>query len=217
MATPQTAPGIFPPSLDQVSAGERVVERFGFLYGYFGALATAAAVFAYLPGNRGWLGDPDNTLAAVVVLLTFAVPFLLCEFLRRKGRTVLVARGAEIGLYQLGRFVRALRADELLIRQRQAGGTQLSPYTVLFFPALLGLTFLLMPLYIDGTGGWLGFAVGALMLAPPISGALAYFRMTHCVIKGYKGGRDFLIGNGDMSRLRESLERAGVALRPDGR
>src|SRR5258708_5483373 len=113
MVTPQSVHSTFPPSLDQVNPSEQVVERFGWLPGYFGALATAGAIFAAL---GGWWGDKNVILAAA--LLPLSGPLALWwEFHRRKGRTVLVSRGAEIGVYQLGQFVRAIGADELLVRQ----------------------------------------------------------------------------------------------------
>jgi hypothetical protein len=201
MVTAQSAYGTFPPSLDQVSPSEQVVERFGWLPGYFGALATAGAIYATF---SGWWGDKN--VMSIPAVLTLSGPLALWwEFHRRKGRTVLVLHGAEVGVYRWGQFVRAIGADEMLVRQLSRFNT----FRLLFFPTLLGAFFLSMPLYINDGSQWLGFAVGVLILVPCISGARTRFKLTHCVITGYKqsrvkfdkGAAEFMISNDDKSRL----------------
>jgi len=202
MTTPQAAAASFPASLVQVDPREQVLERFGLLYGYFGALAAIGAILAYLPGNRGWWGDTN--LMGGVVLLTLGGPAAIWwELERHKRRTVLVARGGMIGIYQLGNFVRAIGTSELLEREPPTF-IKVQYLFGLFLFTLFCVFFLSMPLWLADPSRWLGLVVGVLMVVPCVVGLQSFVKLWHFVIKGYKGGGVLLISKADMSRLRKA-------------
>jgi hypothetical protein len=196
------APG-FPPRLQDVPIEVRVGERFGWLAG---AAAIAGAVYAVWFGGvlLGPKSKPDlQSIGIEVGCVIGAIFFAWYEIWRRLKRTVLVARGASIGVYRKG-------ALEIVI-----GRGQMQPYELrilntvryLLVPVLLGPMLLLVGLAsLAGSGSgkmdsvWMALA-GGYVTSIGVSIVWTRILCKHFFIAKGGGREEVLFTSADLTRL----------------
>lgn len=108
----QATSTIFPPDLDQINVVEQSPELFGWLPSYVGLLSLAACI-AMLASSKPLKSDLAG-YAIAAGLGIFAGLMLWYEFRRRSHRTVLVARGGDIGVYRNRAFVSTITTNQLV-------------------------------------------------------------------------------------------------------
>jgi hypothetical protein len=193
MATPQTAPGTFPPNLNAVPRNEHVVECFGWLYAFFGTIFFSVSVIALL--NGGWTDVRDlATRLFIAGMAPAGAAMIWWEFRRRARRTVLVPRSGAIGVYRGGQFSHTTALDQLKI-WRLSSGRRLRVFVL--WPIIV-VTFLVLGVM---SRSWPLVIVDALLIVGSIPGARSLFKLEHCVVPGPKRPQDILIEKTDIQRL----------------
>jgi hypothetical protein len=202
MSSPQSAPSIFPPSLDQTTGNEQLPEQFGWLPAYMGVLSLAGAIGMFASVHplksdlAGW------GIAAGLAL--FAAWMLWYEFRRRSRRTVLVSRSGSIGIYRKGEFVQAMTPRQLTYYKLDFFNT----IRMVIVPTIAGLIFLLGPLFwgkpTDKSTLW-GFPLaGVVILLGCASGVRTRLMLDHWHIPKKKGHEEILLKKGEGQRLQNS-------------
>jgi hypothetical protein len=102
---------LFPPSLDQVPESERAAESFGWMPALFGlAMVAGGIAMVQNPPRAGW--QPPS-LAFLAALFLGGAGLLYLEFRRRSGRTALVRREGQIGVYRRGQLSATLSPGQV--------------------------------------------------------------------------------------------------------
>ena len=130
---PAAAPhsDLFPPALDQVPESERAVESFGWMPAVFAAALLGGAIALLRnPPRAGW---QPPTLAVLAALFLGGAALLFLEFRRRSGRTVLVRREGQVGVYRRGALSAALSPGQITRYHLRLGNT----LQYLIFPVMM--------------------------------------------------------------------------------
>jgi len=201
MATPQIAPGTFPPQLDQINANEQVPQSFGWLPGYCGALLLAASlIIAFISHPAGWWSVPAN-LGAEIGVGALGALLLWWEFRRRTRRVVLVPRSGLIGIYRNRELAAAIAPAQMRFYKLHWFNTA----RLVMVPAIVGGILLFLPFFAGKPANhgddYLLQAMGLGILIAVASGARTRIMLEHWYIPKGKRSQEIMLKRDESRRV----------------
>lgn len=201
MASSAQPGSVFPESLEEVAAAERIPESLGYLPGYLGVLSLCGTLPLLLDRTTVWDAVSLGIVAGGAVI---GLPLLWYEWRRRKNRTVLVPRSGMVAVYRKRRLAQVIEAGAITPHPLNF----MNHIHLIVLPGLFGLVLLGAPLIagkMPSGDTWALPIIGALVLVAVASGVRTRIFLKHFFIPKRKWREEILLSGDNLSRLIEAL------------